>query len=79
MNEHVHEWVWIYRVGGAGPRYIGCSQCGEPMNSDEQMRRINATEALSAENARYFAEHTVMIALHGYLLDYANILEGKDE
>jgi len=53
--EHVCEWTWIYRTGGAGPRYIGCTQCKDAMNSDEQMRRLNATERLSAEDAEHIA------------------------
>ena len=52
MTEHVHEWEWIYRTDGRGPRYVVCCHCAEPISHDEQMRRINATEMLSAEQAK---------------------------
>ena len=79
MTEHVHEWAWIYRPDGVGPRYIGC-QCGEPMNSDEIMCRVQATERLSANMAKALCRgiHPNFKAAIKALTAYADILEGKD-
>jgi hypothetical protein len=60
------------------------------MSNDEMLRRLRATEALSAERARYLhgylfeleekcLDYVVPSANCGTLDDYARILEGEDE
>ena len=77
MTEHVCEWK--RNIDGHPNLPFKCTieGCNELMWSSEAERRINATSRLSAENARYYAENTAVIALRGYLLDYADILERK--
>ena len=90
MTEHVHEWSW---EGGYSKEHrmyvfgIVCI-CGEYMPLEDATKRLNATERLSAEDARFAVKR---IEDHiGYEWDddegtmfaldaYADILEGKDE
>lgn len=59
-----------------------CRNCKRAFNNDEIERRFNATERLSAEDARY-AERWLADAppykLADMLKDYASALEGSDE
>ncbi len=83
MTEHVHEWIW---TGSMWEPYE-CKQCGAgvTLTKDQADARINATERLSAEDARCSAE-AVLGDTHGDrwiapladdLLAYANLLEEK--
>ena len=50
MGEHVHEWrQWV----GVGYR---CNHCPKQMNEMQAIRRLNATEKLSAKRAMDIAE-----------------------
>ncbi len=53
MKEHVHDWViGAYEISGAPQAYPYCIECGLPMPRNEAESRLNATERLSAEDAR---------------------------
>lgn len=71
-NDAFWEWWNILRDG---------DKIGTVATSEDDAKMIctllNATERLSAENARYFAKETRMLALRKYLNDYADIREGK--
>jgi hypothetical protein len=61
MTEHVHEWAIDHQiVDPDGPLPIGqvfayCG-CGEELRENDIFRRVNATEKLSADNARMAAD-----------------------
>ncbi len=89
MNEHTHEWRWHSEHGEDG---IDCRLCDEEygyrpenwMDKDEVIRRLNATERLSAEDSTLLAnsqsrlQRTPMSErLAIAARTYANILEGK--
>ena len=73
MTKHVHEWA-IHITGK-----VHCEECGVVLKPTKADAMLNATERLSAEDARR--------ARYGYqyqdvdkaLTAYADILEGKDE
>ncbi len=79
MTEHVCEFK---------PMLCEC-ECGNTLTIAEICKRANATERLSAENARWIAEDYVLAYPEhlGYarskqtdaLKAYADILEGKDD
>ena len=78
MTEHTKEWART--LGGT----IRCAVCGERMSQTEELRRINATERLTAEDARTATKsihltHQGRWKVHDALKAYANILEGKDD
>ena len=82
MTEHVHEWelkAYLY----VGVPVFGCAikNCNAVLPVKQAEARLNATETLSAEDARYQAtEHDCMDnKFRSDLLAYADILEGKDE
>ena len=49
MSDHVHNW---YQRGYG----FFCTECHESLTTTEAMRRLNATERLSAEDALWSAE-----------------------
>ena len=75
-TENIHEWERYVSPNYDPPPYIRCKHCKEPMLIDEQLSRLNATEVLTAEDAR-----ALSYALPGYednaLWHYANILESE--
>ena len=78
MTEHVC--VWARTLGGS----IRCAVCGDSMTQKEELRRLNATERLSAEDAHMLYHAAPQRSDEDYrrkdaLFDYANILEGKDD
>jgi len=84
-TKHVHEWIpraldWDH-IDGVCCNVPGC---GAQMDNEEMNARLNATERLSAEDAKE-AERFVPSweVKHNQIKDalkaYANILEGKDE
>jgi len=86
MTEHVC--VWARTLGGS----IRCAVCGDSMTQKEELRRLNATERLSAKVARRnavilrlnadklsYGEQTQGYADSVDLFAYADILEGKDD
>ena len=85
MTEHVHEWRW--QDNGEGYYWFFCDNgpdCNAELDTEEAEARLNATERLSAEDAKE-AERFVPSwevkhnQIKDALKDYANILEGKDE
>ena len=79
MAEHVvHEWAWLGAYSREQKAYIsgvGCI-CGEMMDFEEASRRLNATERLSAEDARLIVASTDED--HDRLRAYAAALEEQD-
>jgi len=85
MTEHVHEWA----RGDDGFYPFICSECNRRMTKAEALTRINATERLSAEDARVAANDLQQSRQVNELLTdietivtlraYTDILEGKDE
>ena len=90
MTEHVHEWIpraldWDHTDG------VCCNVrgCGAQMDNEEMNARLNATERLSAEDARVAANDLQQSRQVNELLTdietivtlraYADIREGKDE
>ena len=78
MTEHVHKWELCgdeYEHG-----YV-CYGCTEVMGSDDPQiaRCLNATERLSAEDARELANTAGYWEGGAALRAYANIMEDKDE
>jgi hypothetical protein len=74
MEEHVHEWVW---TGSMWEPYE-CKQCGAgvTLTKEQADARINATERLSAEDARVIGQvHEGKT--EDMLRAYADTLEGK--
>ena len=53
VPEHIHDW---HLAGGINDCFAICD-CDEKMEADELIRRLNATESLSAEDAIAFIEH----------------------
>ena len=74
MTEHVHEWECRYL--GIVPR-CKVDGCGIYMHYDELERRLNATERLSAEDARRISNRKLPVSEHEELQAYADILEEK--
>ena len=79
MTEHVCKYDGSYFGDG-----FTCIECGYTPGVAETIRKLNATERLSAEDASTAAigiyrneKHTILVK--GALRAYANILEGKDE
>jgi hypothetical protein len=56
--------------------YVYCIHCKKKWSKEEVTRYLNATEALSAEDAKWIYN---MDGGRSLLLDYARILEGEDE
>ena len=58
---HTHEWHFITDHSGSEPlalrlvQWWGCRHCPATMSIEEAERRLNATDRLSAEDARYLA------------------------
>jgi len=92
MDEHVHEWVEHFAIEYGDKfvvkeRYIAkCKHCPEHMTISEGIRRINATERVSAEMARQCVDlfgtevsviYKPIVKLLDSLRAYADILEGK--
>ncbi len=80
MTEYVHEWELIFKLDSF--RRVRCKHCPEQMLDYDIERRLNATERLSAEDARtmaFVSEHDELISSSGIrrLRAYADILEGK--
>ena len=82
MTEHVHEWrILLVTPNSATAQIrIRCRICNEPLLRQEAEARLNATERLSAETARDMPNCTNIgpIERERILLEYADILEGKD-
>ena len=87
MTKHVCEWLigWEPEIGEILARCERISVCDASMGLDEIEARLNATERLSAADAREAARLiTSPIGAERFseanALDaYANILEGKDD
>jgi len=86
MTEHVHEWGHLlvgFRSAPHIDKYI--CDCGADLGNKEVERRLNATERLSALQAKeliVFAMGSTRVSqpeLADALQAYADILEGKDE
>ena len=83
MSEHVHEWEYGYDVGFVGIAVEGIfaeCECGEKMGYWDMEVRLNATERLSAENARNCLvklRGTVQKTSAEALRAYVDIREGK--
>ena len=89
MKDHVvHEWRWHSQYGEDG---IDCRLCAEDDSIDNQaawmedgevIRRLNATERLSAEDALMAAragkDNGLTEREVGRLRAYAAVLEGED-
>ena len=91
MSDHVHEWRWhsMYLEDG-----IDCRLCAEDdsidyqaawMDNDEVIRRLNATERLSVEEAQFAEadgygenEFGERAPWQDAVLAYAAVLEGED-
>ena len=78
MAENVNEWART--LGGT----IRCACCGVSMPQKEELRRLNATERLSAEDAHMLYHAAPQRSDEDWrrkdaLFAYAEILEGKDE
>lgn len=72
MPEHVHKWKWVY---GLGDGIAAACECGVHLAPEEVNRRLNATERLSAEDAKAASE----FAGRSFgLVAYASALEGND-
>ncbi len=74
MNEHVHDWEWEDEDFSD----VVVCECGTTMTSEEKLRRINATERLSARRVHGILEDRKLysqdvLALH----EYADTLEEK--
>ena len=92
MTEHVHEWkLTVGHSNCKACHYSSiegvacCEICNESIGPTEIERRLNATERLSAEDARQGTEFLSRVRnSRGYgfanaLRAYADILEGKDD
>ena len=90
MTEHACKFYVAYPVGGRDYR----CKCGRAATPQEIVAKLNATERLSAEDARDLAHeikrhdyaslaktwrYKGSEALHDAAVAYADILEGKDE
>ena len=80
MTEHVHEWAII----GKWANCVAQWNCAASLSPEEIERRINATERLSAGDARIVGIEIEQgtydlrgLKADGFLA-YADILEGKD-
>ena len=88
-DKHVHEWVFDRM-----PMEIRCLTCPDAkMSLEEGERRLNATERLSAEDAREASQALTQILewavpqilgkkpniTHSELEAYASALEGEDD
>ena len=92
MTKHVHE--WIFHIEDDGVWWFYC-KCGAILTREEAEARLNATERLSAEDARAnilqiescefecqagpIELNTGYIRLRDDLQAYVDILEGKDD
>ena len=89
MTEHVHEYDgfgiiltrgMVERLGD--PAFVKCIRCDHILQEGDMLARLNATERLSAEDAKLIASQ---LGGHGHQMEsmivraYADILEGKDE
>ena len=77
-DKHVHEWT--ISIGGV---FCVNMDCQEEMSFDEAEARLDATERLSAEDARHIIEFwdnstSMRTVADKNLRTYADILEGKD-
>ena len=77
MTEHVCKWEFR----GNGDIEIMCNHknCWETLSFDQAEARLNATERLSANDARYYGELSGITLIRDAMQTYANILEGKDD
>ena len=82
MDDHVHEWC-IAIDKETDFMLVMCQDCVAGMSADEVLRRIRATEVLSADAAKCI--HDVLNGELAFeepdgerLMKYADILEGKD-
>ena len=83
MTEHVHEWKWteVEVSSPLGPftdKYYRCLKCSKKMYAHKAEARLNATEMLTAEDARRARYGYQYTDVDEALSAYANILEGKD-
>jgi len=85
MDEtHNHEWYWdeVVDVGTLEVHGIDyMCECGEELSRDEIVRRLNATEVLSANDAEWagdeLEERCGDAGLFATLWIYARILRGE--
>ena len=75
MTEHVHDLKVMLSI--SKNIYAVCPQCDECMDKEEIETRLNATERLSAEDARRISNRKLPVSEHEELQAYADILEGK--
>ena len=77
MDKHVHEWE-IKCVGGTIFAYVGREgNYKATMGEAEILARLNATERLSAEDARFQSPAILNNKFRSDLLAYADAREGK--
>ena len=75
-----HECEWYMCANPAGEIYAMCRdiRChGKVLKRDEIESRLNATERLSAEDARYYGELSGITLIRDAMIAYADTLEGK--
>lgn len=56
MVEHIHEWEAMALVTTFPCVHYECSVCSKRISTPEVVHRLNATERLSAEDARTLAD-----------------------
>ena len=74
MTEHVHEWEWIYDEAR-----FECKACdGHIYPSDGYVSIcLNATERLSAADARYYGELSGITLIRDAMMAYADTRESE--
>ena len=79
MSDHVHEWWWNEQ--GDFPQIV-CA-CGDYLEGEDILVRLNATERLGAEDALMAAhagnDNGLTKREVGRLRAYATALEGEDD
>ena len=75
MTEHMCKWEWDEDIDGI--HFLCCyNGCTDTMFPDEILKRVNATERLSAKGPKYGAlKEALIIALH--LLGHADFKNGN--
>ena len=79
MTEHVCEWVLRDNHAVCLARNEKGNRCYAVLLGPEIISRLNATERLSAKDARFYGELSGITLIRDAMQAYANILEGKDE
>ena len=83
MAEHVHKFLpTLDQLGEEATKWFGWCECGDTLDLSELCKRANATERLSAKDAKvllgdYPETYTENIQAVNSLRAYADTLEGK--